>query len=137
MTRTRTHFGEFDLPSQRVRLPQVGNIPLTGLVKLVVSGAPQQELVNGELVVTTKVKVRMEKVFQFGAIEVAGPATCQTSRLSTIVLRGSFHPATGGTLNGTYDISNMTGCGSLNGLINPLTESTNNPISITLTPNAV
>ena len=81
----------------------------------------------------------MPQVYLFGAIPIAGSGACQTKRISEVKLSSGstpFLPGTGGTLTGAFAISDLTGCGALNGLISPLVAGGGNAISIKLTGQA-
>jgi hypothetical protein len=85
------------------------------------------------------VRIKVKSVKAFGAIPLVSGNTCQTKSLSTINLAStdSFDPTgTGGTLAGTYAISDLNGCGPLQGLVSPITAGAGNTISVKLTPKA-
>ena len=82
-------------------------------------------------------RIKVKSVKAFGAIPLAGGNSCQTKQLSDITLKSTdaFDPTgTGGTLAGTYAISDLNGCGPLGGLVSPLTSGAGNTITVKLTP---
>ncbi len=90
-----------------------------------------------QLTANLKLRIKVKSVKAFGVIPLAGGNNCQTKSLSDIALKsiGTFDPTgAGGTLGGTYAISDLNGCGVLNGLVSPLTAGGGNTITVKLTP---
>ncbi|MBO9533084.1 MAG: hypothetical protein J7513_08950, partial [Solirubrobacteraceae bacterium] len=119
------------------RLTALGFIPVTATVGFVTSGPTTGTLVDDQLTTNSKVRIKVKSVKAFGAIPLAGGNTCQTKSLSDITLKStdSFDPTgTGGNVAGTYKISDLNGCGPLNGLVSPLTAGSGNTIAVKLTP---
>ncbi|MBO9532910.1 MAG: hypothetical protein J7513_08055 [Solirubrobacteraceae bacterium] len=119
------------------RLTALGFLPVTATVGFVTSGPTTGKLVDDQLTTTSKVRIKVKSVKAFGAIPLAGGNDCQSKQLSTINLKStdSFDPTgTGGILGGTYAISDLNGCGPLEGLVSPLTAGAGNTISVKLTP---
>ncbi|MFN7142564.1 MAG: hypothetical protein ACK4YP_02215, partial [Myxococcota bacterium] len=119
------------------RLTALGFIPVTATVGFVTSGPTTGKLVDDELTTNSKVRIKVKSVKAFGAIPLAGGNSCQTKQLSDITLTSTdaFDPTgTGGTIAGTYKISDLNGCGLLNGLVSPITAGPGNTITVKLTP---
>ncbi|MBO9534868.1 MAG: hypothetical protein J7513_17985 [Solirubrobacteraceae bacterium] len=119
------------------RLTALGFLPVTATVGFVNSGLTTGTLVDGTLTTNSKVRIKVKSVKAFGAIPLAGGNTCQTKQLSDITLKSTndFDPVgAGGTLAGTYKISDLNGCGPLNSLISPVTAGAGNTIGVKLTP---
>ena len=88
---------------------------------------------DDQLTANLKLRIKVKSVKAFGVIPLAGGNSCQTKQLSDIALAStdSFDPTgTGGTLGGTYKISDLNGCGPLNGLVSPLTAGGGNTILV-------
>ncbi|MBO9534870.1 MAG: hypothetical protein J7513_17995 [Solirubrobacteraceae bacterium] len=121
------------------RLTALGFLPVTATVGFVPSGQTSGHLEDDVLTTKSRVRIKVKSVKAFGAIPLAGGNNCQSKQLSEINLAStdSFDPTgTGGTIAGTYKISDLNGCGPLNGLISPLTAGEGNTISLRLTPKA-
>lgn len=125
------------LNKTRGKLTLFGLVPLTADVGFVPSGQTTGSLRAGVLNTSSKLKIRLPQLYLFGAIPIAGPGTCQTRQYSTVNLKSTaerFQPLVGGPVFGTYAISDLTGCGALNGLISPLAAGGGNTINANLTP---
>ncbi|MEH3052908.1 MAG: hypothetical protein PGN13_02730 [Patulibacter minatonensis] len=97
--------------------------PLTGTVPLG-AGLP--------VTLKTNVRIKVPKVTVLG-IALAGGAGCQTKNPSALSLTApAFNLASGGTLSGTFAISDLTGCGFLTGIVSPLTAGSSNAVSLKL-----
>ncbi len=121
------------------RLVAAGFLPVTAKVGFVPSGKTTGSLRDGVLTSNSKVRIKVKKVKLFGAIPLAGGNNCQTKNLSDVTLKSTqpeFKPLEGGPLAGTYKISDLNGCGALNGLVSPLTAGGGNTINLMLTPKA-
>ncbi len=118
------------------RLIAGGFLPLTAKVGFAPSGKTTGQLTGGVLQTKSWVRIKVLEVKLFGAIPLAGGNSCQTRQLSEIALTSgaAFDPSAGGTLAGTFKISDLNGCGVLNGLVSPLTAGAGNTISINLAP---
>lgn len=128
------------LNNTRARLSLIGLIPVTAIIGFVPSGDTTGTLTGGKLETRSRMKIRLPQLYLFGAIPVAGPGTCQTRQYSQINLASTedrFQPLVGGPLHGTYAISDLTGCGALNGIISPLAQGGGNTIDINLSPKPV
>ena len=79
-------------------------------------------------------RVKVQSVKLFGAIPVAGGNGCQTKQLTELGLSGPYAAASGGTLTGTFKLSDLNGCGVFTGLVSPLTAGGGNTISLALAP---
>ncbi|MBO9534867.1 MAG: fibronectin type III domain-containing protein [Solirubrobacteraceae bacterium] len=119
------------------RVIALGFLPVTVNVRFVTSGQTTGKVVDDQLTTNSKVRIKVGGVKAFGAIPLVSGNSCQTKQLSDITLKstGPFDPiGTGGTLAGTYAISDLNGCGPLNGLVSPVTAGTGNTIAVKLTP---
>jgi hypothetical protein len=128
---------DLQLNDTQGRLTALGFLPVTASVGFVPSGKTTGKLVDDQLTTNSKVRIKIKSVKAFGAIPLAGGNTCQSKQLSDITLKStdSFDPTgTGGSLAGTYAISDLNGCGPLNGLVSPITAGAGNTISVKLTP---
>ncbi len=106
-------------------------------VGIVPSGPTTGKLENEAITANLKARIKVKSVKAFGAIPLAGGNECQSKSLSQISLKSTdtFDPtSTGGTIAGTYAISDLNGCGILNGLVSPLTAGSGNTITAKLTP---
>ncbi|MBJ7471984.1 MAG: hypothetical protein JHD16_11815 [Solirubrobacteraceae bacterium] len=120
------------------RLIAAGFLPVTAKIGFVTSGKTTGTLLDGVLESTSKVRIKVQEVKLFGAIPLAGGNNCQTKSLSEIKLKSTdeFKPLQGGNIAGTFKISDLNGCGPLNGLVSPLTAGDGNTIALKLTPKA-
>lgn len=119
------------------KLTALGFLPVSAKVAFVPSGKTTGTLVGTVLSTTSRVRIKIPEVRLFGAIPLAGGNNCQTKSLSTINLKSNaagFTKAAGGTVAGTFTISDLNGCGGLNGLVSPLTAGSGNTLSLKLTP---
>ena len=135
-----TFSAELALNQATARLTAIGFLPVTAKLAFVTSGPTTGTLAGGVLTSTTKLRVKVPEVKLFGAIPLAGGNNCQAKQLSTVTVKSSgaaFNPAVGGTLAGSFALSDLNGCGLLNGLVSPLTAGANNPISFKLTPKPI
>ncbi|MBJ7471983.1 MAG: fibronectin type III domain-containing protein, partial [Solirubrobacteraceae bacterium] len=129
---------DLTLADTQGRLTALGFLPLTAKVGFVPTGKTTGTLEDGVLTSNSKVRIKVKEVKLFGAIPLAGGNNCQTKSLSDINLKSTdeFKPLQGGNLAGTYKISDLNGCGPLNGLVSPLTAGGGNTINLKLTPKA-
>lgn len=118
------------------RLVSLGFLPLTAKIAFLTSGATTGKLEGNVLTTKTLLRVRVPEVRLFGAIPLAGGSSCQTRNYSAVNLKSTtgFTKAEGGDLNGTFTISDLNGCGLLNGLVSPLTAGGGNTLSLRLAP---
>ncbi len=128
---------DLTLADTSARLTSLGFLPVTAKVGLVPSGKTTGSLVDGVLKTKSFVRIKVKEVKLFGAIPLAGGNSCQTKNLSEINLKSTqaeFSPLVGGPIAGTYSISDLNGCGLLNGLVSPLTAGGGNTINLNLIP---
>ncbi|MEH3052909.1 MAG: hypothetical protein PGN13_02735 [Patulibacter minatonensis] len=117
------------------KLLALGFLPVTADVEIVpLTPAVGRFDTPDTLSLKTTARIKLPNVRALG-IPVGGGKDCQTKNPSAIKLAsvGSFVPSAGGALSGTFNISDLTGCGFLNGLISPLTAGASNAISLKLT----
>lgn len=117
------------LQPARARLISLGMLPVTADIAFVRSSTAVGALVGGQLTLDQTFRVRVSQAYLYGSIPLAGGTTCQSKRLSTLRLRSApsgFSFAAGGPLAATFDLSDLSGCGYLNGFASPLTASTDN-----------
>ncbi len=121
------------------RLTAGGFLPITVKIGFAPSGKTTGTLDDNNILRSKSlVRIKVSEVKLFGAIPLAGGNSCQTKSLSEINLTSTkaFEIFKGGTLTGTYAISDLNGCGVLNGIVSPLTAGKGNTISLNLTPKA-
>lgn len=117
------------------RLTALGFIPVTAKVSFVSASKTTGALSESGLALKSLVRLKLPEIKLFGTIPLAGGTTCQTRSFSTIDLTDpAFDLLDGGTLKGTFAISDLSGCGALNGLVSPLTAGGGNTIKLALTP---
>ena len=130
--------GNLQLPPQQARLLALGAIPVTAKLAFVSSGEASGTIggtVPG-LTLNQKVRIKVLEARLFGAIPLVGGNGCQAKSLTDLTLTGPFTPEAGGKVDATFKVSDLNGCGSLNGLVNPIVASDGNTIALTLTPRA-
>lgn len=131
--------GELTLAKARARLNVIAFLPVTADIGFAQAGPTVGMLENGVLKATARMRIKLTQLYLFGAIPIAGPGTCQTKQISTMPLTSSdpfFDPMVGGTLKGTYSLSDLNNCGALNDIISPFAAGGGNTLSIKLTPKA-
>ncbi len=119
------------------RLTAGGFLPVTVKIGFAPSGKTTGTLDDANILRSKSlVRIKVSEVKLFGAIPLAGGNGCQTKSLSEINLTSTkaFEIFKGGTLTGTYAISDLNGCGVLNGIVSPLTAGKGNTITLNLTP---
>ncbi len=119
------------------RLTALSFLPITVKIAFAPSGKTTGTLDDNNILRSKSfVRIKVTEVKLFGAIPLAGGNSCQTKSLSEINLTSTkaFEIFKGGTLTGQYAISDLNGCGALNGLVSPLTAGKGNTISLNLTP---
>lgn len=121
------------------RLTAIGFLPVSAKLAFLQSGQSTGTFKDGVLTSTSRVRIKVPEVKLFGAIPLAGGNNCQTKQLSDITLKSAagFDPAKGGTVSGTFSLSDLNGCGVLNGLVSPLTAGGGNTISLQLAPKPI
>lgn len=131
--------GDLALAESSGRMVAAGFLPVTARFAFVPSGSATGTVETAEgggdqLELNAKVRIKVVQAKLFGAIPLVTGTGCQTRQLTDLALTSSgFARRTGGTLAGTYRISDLNGCGALNGLVSPLTAGGGNTISLTLT----
>ncbi|MEH3053020.1 MAG: IPT/TIG domain-containing protein [Patulibacter minatonensis] len=118
------------LTESSANLVAFGVLPVTAKLQLLpapVTGS----LANGQLTASVKTRVKVSKLSVLG-IRLGGGSTCQTKNVSSIPLRGALGAA-GGSLSGTFSISDLIGCGAFTNVISPLTAGKDNAIALALT----
>ncbi|MBJ7472309.1 MAG: fibronectin type III domain-containing protein, partial [Solirubrobacteraceae bacterium] len=130
--------GDLTLADTQGRLTALGFLPVTAKIGFVPSGKTTGTINDGVLSTKSFIRIKVKEVKLFGAIPLAGGNNCQTKSLSEINLQSTqpeFNPYQGGgPIAGTYRISDLNGCGVLNGLVSPLTAGGGNTINLNLTP---
>ncbi len=125
------------LDKTKANLVALWLLPVTADIEFVPVGQTTGSLSGGRLTTRSKLTIKLPSITLFGFIPIGGGATCQTKTPSDVTLTSGatrFDPLQGGTLTGTYAISDLQGCGSLNGLVSPLTAGSGNTITLKLTP---
>ena len=117
------------------RLIASGFLPVTAKIAFVPSGKTTGTLDGLALQTSTKVRVKVLDAKLFGAIPLVAGNNCQSRQLTELKLASAeFALETGGQLKGTFAISDLNGCGVLNGLVSPLTAGGGNTLALDLTP---
>lgn len=133
---TGSFTADLALAQASAKLTALGFLPVTASVAFVSTAPTTGSLAAGILTANAKVRIKLPKVSLFG-LPLAGGATCQTKSASSIALRSTdpvFSPLEGGALAGTFAISDLSGCGALNGIVSSLTAGKGNAIALRLTP---
>lgn len=126
--------GDFALNPASARLSVLGFLPVTAKLAFAPSGELTGSYDDGTLTTNTKVRIKVIEAKLFGAIPLVAGNNCQTRQLTDLTLTSpGFSFATGGTLTGKFAISDLNGCGVLNGLVSPVTAGTNNTITLQAT----
>ncbi len=127
--------GDLVLQEASARLTALSFLPLTAKIAFVASGPTTGTYAADVLKTTSKVRIKVTQAKLFGAIPVVTGNTCQTRKLSDINLTSGagFSLQEGGSLSGQFALSDLNGCGSLNGLISPLTSGAGNTITLQAT----
>ncbi|MGP4029345.1 DUF6801 domain-containing protein [Actinomadura sp. 3N407] len=112
-----------------------GFLPVTAAVEFAPEGGTAGTYKDGVLTTTSKVTTRLPSFNAFGVIPIGGGEECRTSEPSAITLTSAagFDLNTGGALNGTHDLSALTDCGALTGLLGSSVTGPDNEINVTLT----
>lgn len=120
------------------RLVAGGFLPITANIGFVPTSKTTGTLdqTTGVLTTNTKVRIKIKNLKMYGFLPLVGGNSCQTKSLTDLQLKSApgFQPQVGGTLSGTYKISDFNGCGTLQGLVSPLVAGAGNTIELGLTP---
>ncbi len=119
------------------RLVSFGFLPVTAKIGFSPSGKTTGSLVDGVLKTNSKVRIKVKEVKLFGAIPLVAGNNCQTRSLTDISLQSTepeFSPLVGGPIAGSFKISDLNGCGPMDGMVSPLTAGGGNTIALNLTP---
>ncbi|MBJ7471986.1 MAG: fibronectin type III domain-containing protein [Solirubrobacteraceae bacterium] len=125
--------GELRINDSVGRLTALGFLPVTAKFGFVPSGQTTGSLQDGVLQTSSLMRIKVKEVKLFGAIPLAGGNTCQTKQLTRLNLRASGASAQaplGTGLSGTFEMSDLNGCGALNGLVSPWTAGGGNTITL-------
>lgn len=123
--------GDLSLRNATARLVAGGFLPVTAKLAFVQSGKTTGTYAGTTLKTNTKLRIKVTEAKLFGAIAIAGGNNCQTRQLTDLNLSSdAFSLTTGGTLTGTFALSNLNGCGVLNGLVSPVTAGGGNTITL-------
>lgn len=130
--------GDLSLHPTRARLQVLGLIPVTADLAFTQADRLRGTLLDGRLTAQARFRIRVPRLFLFGALPLALPDTCQTRSATVAQLEsaGRFDPFAGGRLVGTYAISDLTGCGLLSDFISTLTKGGGNTVDLALAPRA-
>ncbi|WP_116020948.1 hypothetical protein [Thermomonospora umbrina] len=129
---TRQISADFTVPPARSAFPMFGFLPTHATFEITQAAPLQGTLENGAAAVSGKVDIQITEV---GHLALKIPLkNCRTTEPATISLtsQGTFDPATGGTLTGTYRIPKVAGCGIDTPIINALVAGKDDPLSIKL-----
>ncbi|MDQ8046950.1 MAG: fibronectin type III domain-containing protein, partial [Solirubrobacteraceae bacterium] len=129
--------GQLGLAPATASLKALGFLPVTATVSFVSVGDVTGTSTATSLSAVANERIKLPSIKSFG-IQLAGGASCQATQVSKIALSstGAFTWATGGSVAGTFSISNLSGCGALNGIVSSLTAGGGNAIALTLRPTA-
>lgn len=116
----------FSIAPIRTRLKPLGFIPLTADLVTVPSGEPTGGQTDTGVQATLLAKFRLTEVNLFGSVPIAGLGTCQSKRASSITLEG----ASWDRLSGDFSVTDLSGCGALNGVVTPLIAGEGNQLSL-------
>lgn len=126
--------GDLVLNPVSARLVAVGFLPVTAKLAFAMAGPLTGFWNTLGLRTFSRVRIKVVEAKLFGAIPLAAGNNCQTRQLTELELRApEFSSQTGGTLTGSFGISDLNGCGVLNGLVSPSTASTGNTITLNAT----
>ncbi len=113
----------------------------TAHVEFVSVGEATGSLVDGKLTANSKTLIKLPKVTvkMFGLdVKIGGGDKCQTSQVVSINLESpageNFGPASGGNVEGIYDLPKLANCGLLTSVLSSFMAGPNNPIALTLSP---
>lgn len=129
--------GDLTLQPATARLTAIGFLPVTAKLAFVPAGKTTGTLAldSNELTTTTKTRIKVLEAKLFGAIPLAGGNSCQTKQLTDLTLSNEwFDRIRPSELSGTFKISDLNGCGPLNGLVSSATASSGNTITLKTTP---
>lgn len=126
--------GDFALNPASARLTALGFLPVTAKLAFATSGSLTGSYTGDTLATNAKVRIKVVEAKLFGAIPLVAGSNCQTRQLTDLTLTSpGFSFQTGGTLTGKFAISDLNGCGVLNGLVSPATAGTGNTITLKAT----
>ncbi|MEN0014449.1 MAG: fibronectin type III domain-containing protein, partial [Solirubrobacteraceae bacterium] len=110
--------GDLALGQSTANLKALGFLPVTATVAFVPTERLTGTVTGTSISATAKVRIKLPSLKVLG-VQIAGGANCQATQIATIPLAstGTFDAARGGTLAGSFAISNLSGCGALNGLV--------------------
>ncbi|MBJ7471985.1 MAG: fibronectin type III domain-containing protein [Solirubrobacteraceae bacterium] len=131
--------GELRLGDSLGRLTALGFLPVTAKIGFVPSGQTTGSLQGGVLRTRSLMRIKVKEVKLFGAIPLAGGNNCQTKQLTELNLTAngaSVASPLGSGLAGTFAMSDLNGCGALNGLVSPWTAGGGNTIKLSAVPGA-
>ncbi len=132
---TNAFTADLQLNPSSASLTALGFLPVVAKINIVPTDKVRGALTGGVLSATAKVRIKIPSITLFG-VPIAGGANCQTTQVSSIPLKSTapFSLPQGGPIAGTFSISNLSGCGALNGIVSPLTAGKGNAIALSLTP---
>ncbi len=130
--------GTLNLGQTTGRLVALAFLPVTVKVGFVSSGPATGSFggfIGSTMGLTQTVRIKVLEARLFGAIPLAASNSCQSKQLTDLNLGvgSGFSRAKGGVLTGKFKISDLNGCGALNGLVSPVIAGEGNTISVKLT----
>jgi hypothetical protein len=130
--------GNLSLPNSTGTFKALGFVPVTATAQFIQDGPITGQDVEGAIVATSHISIRLTKVVAGGIPLIIGPI-CQTTPAEIDLASGAgFNVLTGGPVSGTFTIPNFQNCGFNTGLINAQIPGPGNDISLTLgTPTIV
>lgn len=132
---TGTWRGTMRLDDATAQLNSAGSkVTVTNAYEIV--GEASGTLVNGKLVSRSKATIHVRKVM-LGALDLLKYAKdCRTATPTDFVLSSTapFSPLEGGTITGTFAISELVDCGPLGAIVSNNTKGAGNLVTMNLTP---
>jgi chitodextrinase len=130
--------GDLVLDQASANLVALGFLPVSAKVAFAQTAPTTGTLKAGVLDTISKIRIKLPSVTVLG-VQLAGGANCQAKQITSIALKssGPFSTTAGGTLAGTFTISDLSGCGFLTGIVSPLTSGSGNLLALQLTPKTV
>ncbi|MQY04784.1 DUF6801 domain-containing protein [Actinomadura macrotermitis] len=115
----------------------LGFLPVQADIVLDFQGKTTGTLKSNTLTTNSKVITKLPQFRVFGIIPIGGGENCKTTTPSDIKLAsepGGFPALKGGTIKGTYDLSEIKDCNLLTPILSVFTQGKGNTIDLTLTP---
>jgi hypothetical protein len=114
----------------------LGFLPVTAGLAFAAQGRTTGTYANGALTTHSRIVTKVPSFTVFGAVPIGGGDQCRTAEPSDLTLAsdGAFDLAGGGALKGTFELSPLSGCGPLTGLLGSSIAGPGNTVQVSLTP---